>query len=719
MTIAIGAYNNSSGVGHVRVYDWNNTAWIQRGSDIDGNGSAGDGGLGYSVSLTPDGNTLVAGASFSTTGPAYGNGAVKIYDWNGSAWIQRGVTIPGEGTNTIMGDNSGHSVDIDSAGNTVVIGAPYNNGTVTQSGHTRVYDWNGSAWLQRGTDINGQSTYDWSGWSVNISNDGNIITVGTPWRNVPYSGSGCVRIFYWNGTTWIQRGTNIIGSPYWGGGAHVGYSVGLSSTGSTVAIGCQGNTPTGSATGYIMVYDWNGTAWIQRGTLLSADLANDRLGESISISADGNSLVAGAPFHDASAPDAGQVRVFYWNGSAWIPRLNFLNGEGSGDYYGVSVCMSGDHNTVIAGGINNDGNGSNSGHARVFSCRSYTTIPVTACGSYTSPSGNYTWTTNGTYLDTIPNMVFCDSVMTIVLSLYNNSSSTISPTACDSYTAPDNQAYTSNGIYTATIPSAAGCDSIITINLTIHNSSTNTIAETACDSYTAPDNQVYTSSGNYIATIPNSSGCDSMITINLTIFSSTSNVLNVTSCDSYTAPDNQIYTASGNYVATIPNAMGCDSTISISLTINNVDTSVTVSDPIITSNANGATYQWIDCTSGNAINGATAQSFMAPMNGSYAVAVTQNNCTDTSSCHLVISIGLNESVAEDISVLSSNEPGIFLVQSEGVRIDQVEVMNASGQLITAALQGDNRIDLSSQSSGMYFVIVRTQSEVIVKKILLH
>jgi len=80
--------------------------------------------------------------------------------------------------------------------------------------------------------------------------------------------------------------------------------------------------------------------------------------------------------------------------------------------------------------------------------------------------------------------------------------STIAPTTCGSYTAPDGQVYTSSGTQTATIQNAAGCDSVITINLTVNQPSTSTIAPTTCGSYTAPDGQVYTSSGTQTATIP-------------------------------------------------------------------------------------------------------------------------------------------------------------------------------------------------------------------------
>lgn len=45
------------------------------------------------------------------------------------------------------------------------------------------------------------------------------------------------------------------------------------------------------------------------------------------------------------------------------------------------------------------------------------TISPTACYNYTSPSGLYTWTSSGTYNDTIPNMAGCDSVITVNLTI--------------------------------------------------------------------------------------------------------------------------------------------------------------------------------------------------------------------------------------------------------------------------------------------------------------
>ncbi|MDX1350350.1 MAG: PKD domain-containing protein [Putridiphycobacter sp.] len=98
---------------------------------------------------------------------------------------------------------------------------------------------------------------------------------------------------------------------------------------------------------------------------------------------------------------------------------------------------------------------------------SYAVWDISECASYTSPSGLYTWTSSGTYNDTITNNSGCDSILTINLNL-NQSSSTISEEACLFYIAPDGATYTTSGQYVAIIPNAFGCDSIISINLTIN-----------------------------------------------------------------------------------------------------------------------------------------------------------------------------------------------------------------------------------------------------------
>ena len=91
-------------------------------------------------------------------------------------WMQLGQDIDGEAA----GDQSGYSVSLSSDGTTVAIGAYGNDGNGYYSGHVRIYAWNSatSAWEQQGADIDGEAADDWSGWSVSLSSDGTTVAIG-------------------------------------------------------------------------------------------------------------------------------------------------------------------------------------------------------------------------------------------------------------------------------------------------------------------------------------------------------------------------------------------------------------------------------------------------------------------------------------------------------------------------------------------------------------
>jgi hypothetical protein len=95
------------------------------------------------------------------------------------------------------------------------------------------------------------------------------------------------------------------------------------------------------------------------------------------------------------------------------------------------------------------------------------TISASACNSYTAPSGA-TYTSSGTVMDTIPNMAGCDSIITINLTVNTQTQSSMNASICGgTYTAPSGATYTQTGTYLDTIPNMAGCDSIITITLQV------------------------------------------------------------------------------------------------------------------------------------------------------------------------------------------------------------------------------------------------------------
>ncbi len=147
-------------------------------------------------------------------------------------------------------------------------------------------------------------------------------------------------------------------------------------------------------------------------------------------------------------------------------------------------------------------------------------------------------------------------------------SSSITQSACGSYTSPSGNVYFNSSVFNDTIPSVSGCDSVITINLTVNPITSTSITEIVCNSYTAPSGAVYTSSGVYDDYLISTTGCDSTITINLTVNSNSSSSITATGLDIYTAPSGATYTSSGVYTDVIPNVAGCDSLITIDLTMS-------------------------------------------------------------------------------------------------------------------------------------------------------
>ena len=84
------------------------------------------------------------------------------------------------------------------------------------------------------------------------------------------------------------------------------------------------------------------------------------------MSSDGTRVAIGAPNNDGTGTDAGHVRVYAESDGAWTQIGEAINGEAAGDMFGTSVSMSSDGARVAIGAILNDGNGSNSGHVRVY-----------------------------------------------------------------------------------------------------------------------------------------------------------------------------------------------------------------------------------------------------------------------------------------------------------------------------------------------------------------
>ena len=323
--------------------------WVQKCADIEGEDYNDK--SGWSVSLSGDGSTVAIGAI-----QADSRGQVRVYATSASSgagyvWppTQKGGEVSvWSGKADIDGedfaDNNGWSVSLSSDGNVLAVGALYNG--INYAGHVRIYRFKAISYSQ----FQAGNTADMTG-SPGVPV---IITGGVTW-----SGSYDLTKEFW-----VQEGDDIDGEA---AGDYSGVSVSLSDDGTIVAIGAQNNDGTGTNAGHVRVYAWSGSAWVQRGSDIDAEAATDLSGYSVSLSSAGTIVAIGAVWNDGTGSQVGHVRVYAWSGSAWVQRGSDIDGEAANDLSGYSVSLSSDGSKVVIGAPYNDGTGTNAGgHVRIY-----------------------------------------------------------------------------------------------------------------------------------------------------------------------------------------------------------------------------------------------------------------------------------------------------------------------------------------------------------------
>ncbi len=201
--------------------------------------------------------------------------------------------------------------------------------------------------------------------------------------------------------------------------------------------------------------------------------------------------------------------------------------------------------------------------------------------------------------------------------------------------------------------------------------------------------------------------------------------ITATVCVAYTSPSgNYTWTQSGIYYDLLTNSNGCDSIIKINLTVIPVEINVNAVDALLFAMATNATYQWLDCDNGyTVIPGATGQLFQAMNNGNYAVAVTQNGCTDTSACYNVTGIGINEIENESGFELFPNPATnqVTISSERNISHAEISINDITGKLIlmTSFISGKSiELNTNDFSPGIYLVQIQTPEFIATKKLVI-
>ncbi len=336
---------------------------VQDGTKLTTGESSEGSMLGYSLALSGDGSTAVVGGPTD----AGGAGAVWVFVRSNGFWVQQGPKLVSEEKaetteqcGELEGEDEqcafGRSVALSADGNTLIVGAPRASGACREEsgecefqGVARVFTRSGSTWSPQADLLGGpeESVEARFGRSVALSADGSTAIVGAPNDG---NGLGAVWIFERSGSGWSQQGPKLLG----GGAkeAHVGVSVSLSADGNTALAGGPGDS---EGNGAMWVFERSGSSWGAQGLKLTGtgETANIHFGNSVALSGDGSTALAGS----RDTEHVGAAWVFVRSGSGWAQqgeRLTDTEAAPSPPQFGYSVALSGDGSTALIGGPSDD-----------------------------------------------------------------------------------------------------------------------------------------------------------------------------------------------------------------------------------------------------------------------------------------------------------------------------------------------------------------------------
>jgi Secretion system C-terminal sorting domain len=200
----------------------------------------------------------------------------------------------------------------------------------------------------------------YQGAAVAVSGDGNTAVIGASGDK---NAAGAVWVYTRTNGLWSQQGTKLVGTGAVGT-AYQGSSVSVSADGNTLIEGGDGDN---SFIGAAWIFVRSGNVWKQAGSKLvgKAAVGQSSQGGTVAISGDGNTAIVGGYTDNGYI---GAAWVYVKSGTAWLQQGNKLVGTGAiGDAsQGRSVSLSSDGNTAIVGGFANGTEHSKPGAAWIF-----------------------------------------------------------------------------------------------------------------------------------------------------------------------------------------------------------------------------------------------------------------------------------------------------------------------------------------------------------------
>ena len=388
--------NSAENSGAVYIFTHTDSGqWTQQ-AYLKASNSGAEDYFGFPVVLSYDGSTLAVGTSNEdsaasgingdqTDNSAANSGAVYVFSRDGDdEWSQQAYI---KASNTGAGDHFGYAISLSSDGSVMSIGAPYESSSATgingeQNDDTAEYS--GAVYLfsRDSTDSWSQQTYfkasntdanaDYFGYAVALTADGTGLAVGAPGEYSSSTGingdqednsagnSGAAYVFTQDDSgDWSQQA--YIKASNTGSGDWFGNAVAFNADGTTLAVGANSedsaaigidgdqsdNTAPNTGAVYVFTQDAN-SDWSQQAYIKASHTGNeDYFGDTIELSADGNTLAINAYAEDGaasgingsetdlSADQSGATYVFTRSDGQWS-QLAYLKAKSSdaGDWFG-------------------------------------------------------------------------------------------------------------------------------------------------------------------------------------------------------------------------------------------------------------------------------------------------------------------------------------------------------------------------------------------------
>jgi hypothetical protein len=339
--------------------------------------------LGFSVAVSGDGSTAVAGAPAATVDSNANRGLVYVFTKPGGNWADIAQTATLDAFGGAGNDGLGSSVAISADGSKVVAGAPH---SLSGSGAAYVFarpagGWSGATEQLATLTASDAAANDLLGSSIAVSGDGSTVAAGAPEAAIgANAGQGAAYVFVqpgggWGSGTQPQHQTAKLtvsdGAAHDSlGGDNGGNAIAVSGDGSTVAAGAATATTTTECfppdpctfvfgPGAVYAFVRPGGGWsngTETAKLTASDgQENDRFGDAVAMSGDGSTIVAGAQLAVGSTGNSqqGAVYAFVRPGGGWstgteTAKLTAHDGHGT-DKLGRSVAVSSDASTIVAG----------------------------------------------------------------------------------------------------------------------------------------------------------------------------------------------------------------------------------------------------------------------------------------------------------------------------------------------------------------------------------